>query len=162
MRLVLPLAALLFASLPGRANTEPASQSVATSGQQMSGLFVYGDTVNGNEGRLNCVLQSRFAPGDRLVFRAKVVDAQSGQLVPTATATIRFADGATLPMRYAPHPPPYIGPATDEYWTAVWVVPADAPLGIIRYTIEATDGTRSGNFEPFNLEFSLLTIVPQP
>jgi hypothetical protein len=39
-------------------------------------------------------------------------------------------------------------------------VPRDAPLGIVRYTIEAVDGTRMGRYAPPNVEASLLTIVP--
>jgi hypothetical protein len=63
-------------------------------------------------------------------------------------------------MRYEAHPPPNNGPATDEYWVAVWAIRPDAPTGVVHYTIDATDGARTGHFEPFNNMTSLLTIVP--
>jgi hypothetical protein len=40
------------------------------------------------------------------------------------------------------------------------VVPADAPIGIVRYTVTATDKYgRSGEFKPFEVQASQLTIA---
>jgi hypothetical protein len=61
-----------------------------------------------------------------------------------------------IPMRYR---------ATEkqperQFWVAKWMVPADAPIGIIRYTVTATDKYgRSGEFKPFEVQASQLTIV---
>ena len=122
-----------------------------------SGLMIQSDMAIGAPGP--CVLQSRFHPGDRVVFRAKIYDAQTGQLVPNAQVVVRLEDGTTLDMRNGPHPPPNIGPAEDEYFVAVWAIRPDTPMGVVRYTIDATDGTRTGHFEPFNNMTSLLTVV---
>ena len=47
-----------------------------------------------------------------------------------------------------------------EFWVAKWMVPADAPLGIVRYTVTAKDPEgRTGEWKPFDVEASQLTIV---
>jgi hypothetical protein len=47
-----------------------------------------------------------------------------------------------------------------DFWVAKWMVPADAPLGIIRYTVTAKDPEgRVGEWKPFEVETSQLTIV---
>jgi hypothetical protein len=157
------MAALLFAALPSAGSAAPAGQGAADPGQQPPALFVDADLVSGVLGPSLCVLQNRFSPGDRVVFRARVFDAQSGQVASTAAVTVRFADGTTLPLFYSlPRPPPHLdyGPAGDDIWVNVWEVPRDAPPGIVRYTIEAVDGIRMGHYVPPNVEASLLTIVP--
>jgi hypothetical protein len=154
MRAVLGLAVLILASLPATSSHALAEE---LSGQTAPGLFIQSDLVSGLPGS-DCWYQNRFSPGQRVVFRAKVFDAATGQVAPNATVTVRLADGTTLPLPYSGHPP---GPnPTDNFWAGGWTVPADAPLGVVRYTIEATDGPRSGRFEPLNVELSMLTIVP--
>jgi hypothetical protein len=91
------------------------------------------------------------------VFRVRVLDARTGEMARDAMVTVRFADGVTLPLRFSGHPAN--GPATDEFWATSWTVPTDAVPGIVRYAIEAVAGDRTGRFEPFNVESSLLTIV---
>jgi hypothetical protein len=164
MRLVLPIVAVLFASLPRAGYATPEHQA-ADSSPQPAGLSVEADLVNGTLGPSLCVVQNRFAPGDRVVFRARVFDAQTGQVAPNAAVLVRFADGSSLPLFYSlPRPPPHLnyGPVGEDVWVNVWVVPPDAPLGIVRYTIEAVDGGRMGRYLPMNVEASLLTIVPPP
>ena len=47
-----------------------------------------------------------------------------------------------------------------EFWVAKWVVPDDAPTGIVRYTVTAKDPRGiSGEFKPFDVEASQITIV---
>ena len=47
-----------------------------------------------------------------------------------------------------------------EFWVAKWIVPDDAPLGIVRYTITAKDPHgRTGEFKPFDVVASQITIV---
>ncbi|HEY7062076.1 MAG TPA: hypothetical protein VII06_11395 [Chloroflexota bacterium] len=165
MRTLLALAALLAAILPGVASAAPADQGPPGGGNPVpvatspgSGLVIQSDMVIGAPGP--CALQSRFHPGDRVVFRAKVYDAATGQLVPGAQTVVHLEDGTTLDMRYEAHPPPNVGPSSDEYWVAVWAIRPDAPMGIVRYSIDATDGGRTGHFEPFENMTSLLTVVP--
>jgi hypothetical protein len=48
-----------------------------------------------------------------------------------------------------------------EFWVGKWVVPDDAPMGIVRYTVTAKDSQgRTGEFKPFEVQASQLTIVP--
>jgi hypothetical protein len=163
MHTLLRAAAFLFATLPSAGNAAPVGQETADPSQQPPALFVDADLVSGVLGPTLCVLQNRFSPGDRVVFRARVFDVQSGQVASTAAVTVRFADGTTPPLFYSlPRPPPHLdyGPAGNDIWANVWEVPRDAPLGIVRYTIEAVDGNRVGRYVPPNVEASLLTIVP--
>lgn len=47
-----------------------------------------------------------------------------------------------------------------EFWVVKWIVPADATTGIVRYTVTAKDSQgRTGEFKPFDVEASQLTIV---
>jgi hypothetical protein len=135
---------------------------MAGSPAQGPGLFIHADMVNGTDGPSVCLLQNRFVPGDRVAFRVRVWHAQTGDVATNATVTVRFADGTAVPLHYQPEPPPTDnrGPAQDIFWAGAWSVPLDARVGILRYTIEAVDGPLSGTFEPFNMEWSLLTIVP--
>ena len=61
-----------------------------------------------------------------------------------------------IPMRYratAAQP-------ERQFWVAKWVVPQDAPIGIVRYTVTATDKYgRTGEFKPFEVQASQLTIA---
>ena len=159
MRVLLGIAALALAlaSLPSVATATPADEATAP-GAQGPGLMIQADMVVGNPGP--CILQNRFAPGERVVFRAKVYDPHTGQEVTDGTVTVRLDNGINIPMRYGPHPPPNVGPATDDFWAAVWAIPPDTPMGIVRFTIEATSGNRAGTYVPFNRETSMLTVVP--
>jgi hypothetical protein len=155
MHRVLAIAALLLATLPQPSLAAPAVQAAAPTMQEAGGLFIQGDMVDGT-----CTPRGRYAPGERVVFRVRVLNAQSGEMARDATVTVRLADGTVIPMRYSGHPAN--APPTDEFWATSWTVPADTPPSIVRFTIEAVDGPRTGRFQPFNVESSLLTIVPAP
>jgi hypothetical protein len=48
-----------------------------------------------------------------------------------------------------------------EFWVLKWIVPDDAPAGIVRYSVTAKDSHgRTGEWKPFDVEASQLTIVP--
>ena len=48
----------------------------------------------------------------------------------------------------------------NEMWTGGWVVPADAPIGTISYTVTATDRfKRKATYRPFAAIPSQLAIV---
>jgi hypothetical protein len=43
---------------------------------------------------------------------------------------------------------------------AKWTVPADAPIGVVKYTVSAKDSQgRTGEFVPFDVQTSQITIV---
>ncbi len=47
-----------------------------------------------------------------------------------------------------------------DFFVAKWVVPDDAPLGVVRYTVTATDPQgRTGEWKPFEVAASQLTII---
>ncbi len=124
-------------------------------------LIIYGDTAwfAGRDNPLNCVLKSRFAPGEAVGFRMTVIDPLTGKYVESAQLVVHLSYGEKtedLDMRYRgsgtnPHP---------GMWTAKWVVPDDAPTGIVKYTVTAVDDSgRTGTYEPFQIEPSMLTVV---
>ena len=107
----------------------------------------------------NCILRSRFKRGDPVGFRMFVADPQTGNREESAQLVVHInyaGQVVDIPMRYR---------ATEkqperQFWVAKWVVPADAPTGIIRYTVTASDKFgRTGEFKPFEVQASQLTIV---
>ena len=124
-------------------------------------LIVYGDLAMflppGNPE--NCLLRNRFKRGDPVGFRMFVADPSTGKREESAQLVVHVnVAGKTLdiPMRYratAAQP-------EREFWVAKWVVPQDTPTGIVRYTVTATDKYgRTGEFKPFEVQASQLTIV---
>jgi len=124
-------------------------------------LIVYGDMAMfvppGNPE--NCILRSRFKRGDPVGWRMFVADPQTGNREESAQLVVHVNyAGKTLdiPMRYratAAQP-------ERQFWVAKWVVPPDAAIGIVRYTVTATDKYgRTGEFKPFEVQASQLTIV---
>jgi hypothetical protein len=143
----------------------PAAQPGHPSGR----LIIWGDVVNFNpQGTPNeCTAQSRFRRGERIGFRMTAIDGGSGETENTAvlTAHVTYA-GKTVdvPMRFRgggqPYPPKAYLRAPNEMWTGGWVVPADAPIGMISYTVTATDRFgRKSTYQPFAAIPSQLTIV---
>ena len=108
---------------------------------------------------LNCTLNNRFKRGDPVGFRMTAINPATGmrdratQLVIHLTYAGKTID---LPMRdrqTAQQP-------ERDFWVAKWIVPNDAPTGIVRYTVTAKDPQgRTGEWKPFEVETSLLTIV---
>lgn len=124
-------------------------------------LIVYGDMAMflppGNPE--NCLLRNRFKRGDPVGFRMFVADPSTGKREESAQLVVHLnVSGRTvdIPMRYratAAQP-------EREFWVAKWIVPQDTPTGIIRYTVTATDKYgRTGEFKPFEVQASQLTIV---
>ena len=128
-------------------------------------LILIADTVRGNlnllEGDLAaklCVLQSRFSPGEHIVWRIRVYDPQLATAmddIALDSVQVLFDDGQVFEAVYAPH-----GGEKDSYWTTSWVIPEDYPTGSLGHQIvaKAQDG-RTGEFVPFNVSYSLLTII---
>jgi hypothetical protein len=125
-------------------------------------LIVFGDVTlflgkPGTPG--NCALQSRFKKGDPIGFRAVAIDPVTGEREPSAQFVVHLTYGGQtqdVPMRYratAAQP-------ERQFWVAKWVVPATAPVGIVRYTVSAKDKNgRTGEWKPFVVEDSQITIV---
>jgi len=125
-------------------------------------LVLYGDmtTFYGLGKPENCVLRSRYKRGDPVGFRMFALDRETGLRIEKDSEFIVHLNyaGTTLdiPMRYRgtvkqPH---------LDFWVAKWIVPADAPVGMIRYTVTAkAKNGKTGEFKPFDNDQSQLTIV---
>jgi hypothetical protein len=108
---------------------------------QANKLVVYGDiTLFAGLGKPdNCMLKSRYKRGEPVGFRMTAIDPATGKYE-------RYRGTAKQPEL--------------EFWVAKWVVPADAPTGIIRYSVTAKDKQgRTGEFKPFRQDLSELTVV---
>jgi hypothetical protein len=107
----------------------------------------------------NCILRNRFKRGEPVGFRMFVADPSTSKREESAQLVVHLnVAGKTvdIPMRYratAAQP-------EREFWVAKWVVPQDTPMGIVRFTVTATDKYgRTGEFKPFEVQASQITIV---
>src|ERR671935_2441903 len=105
----------------------------------------------------NCILRNRFKRGEPVGWRMFVADPQTGNREESAQLVVHLDYGGKtidIPMRYratAAQP-------ERQFWVAKWIVPQDAPVGILRYTVTATDKNgRTGEFKPFEVKASQLT-----
>jgi hypothetical protein len=136
----------------------PAPAAQPTAIPMADKLVLYGDMVlfGGSDNPDTCTGRTRFKRGESVGFRMTAIYPLSGQVADTAELTVKLANGDTVSMNFrgtGPNPHPGM-------WTGKWVVPASAPLGIMRYTVEAKDKEeRTGTFAPFNVDASQLTIV---
>ena len=158
------LALLAATAIVGLEQGTRAVQSPAASATQARRkLIVYGDMAMfippGNPE--NCLLRNRFRHGDPVGFRMFVADPETGNREESAQLVVHlnYAGGIVdIPMRYratAAQP-------ERQFWVAKWMVPQDAPIGIIRYTVTATDKYgRTGEFKPFEVQASQLTIIEE-
>lgn len=129
-------------------------------------LLVTGDFVQGHENApegQTCVANNRYLPGQQIVWRLKVVDPETGQLMDDQaleSVTVTLVDGQVFEAKYGGHP--HSDPV-DFYWTTSWSIPEDYPSGIVDFTVsaKASDG-RTGNNETvkFPIESSMITILP--
>jgi hypothetical protein len=108
---------------------------------------------------LNCTLNNRYKRGDPVGFRMTAINPATGMRDRATELVIHLTyAGKTidLPMRdrQTTQQP------ERDFWVAKWIVPNDAPTGIVRYTVTAKDPQgRTGEWKPFEVETSLLTIV---
>ena len=139
-----------------------ASLHVAAQEKKSGTLILRGDMVyfSGGGKPKNCTLNNVFKHGDPVGFRIEAVDPQTGQHVePEAQLVVHLNYAGTtkdIPMRWhANEKTP-----TYQFWVAKWIVPDDAPTGIVRFTVTAKDKYgRTGEFKPFDVEASKLTVV---
>ena len=108
----------------------------------------------------NCTLNNVYRRGDPVGWRIEAVDPQTGQHVePEAQLVVHLNyGGATkdIPMRWRAN---QTNP-TYQFWVAKWIVPNDAPTGIVHFTVTAKDKYgRTGEYKPFDVEASQLTIA---
>jgi hypothetical protein len=128
-------------------------------------LFFEGDLVRGaQQGAPGpfCVLNNQFKRLEKVVWRIRVLD-RAGQSLDEKglkSLVVELPDGQKLEAKYGPHPPPAQGPATDFFWTAIWIIPTSYPSGTFVYKVVATDAQgQSQAWEPFKRSTSQLAVV---
>ena len=128
---------------------------------QAGKLFLSGDLVYfyppGHA--LNCVMNSRFKPGEPVGFRMTAIDPMTGERDRKTEVVVHLQyAGKTIdvPMRDRQNEKQ----PERTFWVAKWMVPDDAPTGIVRYTVTAKDSKgKTGEWKPFDVNTSQLTIV---
>jgi hypothetical protein len=155
----------------GRGRGEPPPPPPPQAGHPSGKLVIWGDLASFDvPGTLptHCILTNRFKRGQRLGVRMTAIDGGSGEVENTAvlTAHLAYAGGTIdVPMRWrgvGGFPAAEYSRQPSEMWTGVWVVPADAPIGVMKYTVTAVDRFgRTASFSPFINAVSQLTIVEQ-
>ena len=133
--------------------------------QSAGKLFFEGDMVRGDQQGAPgpfCVLTNQFKRLEKVVWRVRVLD-QTGKSLDKEglkSVVVELSDGQRLDARFAPHPPPRVGPATDYFWTAIWIIPASYPSGTFVYKVVATDlEGKSHAWEPFKRVTSQLQVI---
>jgi hypothetical protein len=134
--------------------------------QSPARLFFEGDMVRGNQDGApgpGCVLTNQFKRLEKVVWRVRVLDPSGNSLDEKGlkSLTVELPDGQKLAGRFAPRPPARLGPATDHFWTATWIIPSAYPSGTFAYKVVATDSEgRSHTWEPFKRAPSQLQVIP--
>lgn len=121
-------------------------------------LAIQADTVLSGP----CVLMSRFKPEDKVIFRIRVTDTQSGEPLEEGglkKLVVVMPDGTEFTPKFGPHPPQQ---AAGHYWTYAWTIPADYPTGSHPYKVVATTlDDQEVTLIPFEAPPSQLTIVAE-
>jgi len=109
----------------------------------------------------SCVPESRFPRNSQVVWRTRVIDPVTGEQMgdDVVAVQVKLGDGQVIDLKYGDHPR---DTPTDAFWAGSFKVPVDYPTGTLSYEVvaTATDG-RTGNFLPFNVAPSLLTITDE-
>ena len=135
-----------------------AGQQAPAGGQQ---LVLSGDLVYffGQGRPNNCFMSNRYKRGEPVGFRMTAINPATGKRDRATKMVVHLTYGGKtvdVPMRdrQTEQQP------EREFFVAKWVVPDDAPLGAIRYTVTATDPQgRTGEWKPFDVAASQLTII---
>ena len=147
-------AAILLAML---ATSPVAGQPIPSGGK----LVLQGDLAYfmGMGKPLNCVMNSRYKRGDPVGFRMTAINPETMTRDRQTQLVVHLNyGGKTIDLPMSDHQSDRT--PNTEFWTAKWIVPADAPPGTVRYTVTAKDPQgRTGEWKPFENVLSLLTIV---
>jgi hypothetical protein len=155
----------------GRGRGEPPPPPPPQAGHPSGKLVIWGDLASfDNPPTLptHCILTNRFKRGQRVGIRMTAIDGGSGEVENTAVLTAHLTVGGKtidVPMRWrgvGGFPASEYSRQPSEMWTGAWIVPADAPIGTVNYTVTATDRFgRTATFSPFINAVSQFTIVEQ-
>jgi len=147
------LAGLALVARPGVAAQAP---------QKTGNLILRGDMTYffGPNKPKNCNLSNVYKRGEPVGWRIEAVDPETGKHIEPEAELIVHLNYAgqtkDIKMRWratAQQP-------DRQFWVAKWIVPDDAQPGVIRFTVTAKDKLgRTGEYKPFDVEASQLTIV---
>jgi hypothetical protein len=132
--------------------------------QNAAKLYVEGDMVRGAQRGAPgpaCVLNNQFKHLEKVVWRMKVRDADGKPLDTKGlkSVVVEVSNGQKVPATFGPHPPN--GLATDNFWSAIWIIPTDYPNGSLTYRVIATDlEGKTATWEPFNRTTTQLEVMP--
>ncbi|GGP17095.1 hypothetical protein [Oceanobacillus neutriphilus] len=132
-------------------------ESEANSSEQedTANIVVKGDTINShNVEDAVCIVNSRFEQGWRMLFRASVIDENTGELIEDADVKAVLETGEEFEMELGPH-----GPEETLLYTVPWEIPEDFNTGTLNYEIIATVNGEEYTYEPFDVEPSKMTII---
>jgi len=107
----------------------------------------------------NCTLNNRYKHGEPVGFRMTAINPATGKRDRATKLVVHlnyFGKTIDLPMRdrQTEQQP------ERDFFVVKWIVPDDAPMGIVRYSVTAVDPQgRTGEWKPFDVEASQLTIV---
>jgi hypothetical protein len=135
-----------------------AGQQAPAGGNQ---LILSGDLVYffGQGRPNNCFMSNRYKRGEPVGFRMTAINPATGKRDRTTQVVVHLTYGGKtvdVPMRdrQTEQQP------EREFFVAKWVVPDDAPIGVVRYTVTAKDPQgRTGEWKPFEVAASQLTII---
>src|SRR6185436_20087234 len=156
---------------PARGRGAPPPPPPPQAGHPTGKLVIWGDLASFDQpatAPTHCILTNRFKRGQRVGIRMTAIDGGSGETENTAVLTAHLTVGGNtidVPMRWRGQgnfPASEYSRQPSEMWTGAWNVPADAPIGVITYTVTATDRFgRTATFSPFINHVSQFTIVEQ-
>lgn len=147
---------LIFALALGGCSSKQeatAPEPVPAPAPESDRLVVHGDLVGGPGG---CVLNSRYAIGEKVVFRMIATDPLTGEMARDAKLQVHIGNGETLDLKLGKHGKEENSP---EFWTVSYVIPEGTPEGTLGYHVTAELNGKKGEFRPFNVAPSLLTVV---
>lgn len=154
--LVLLIGLVLFLSACSEDEAASDSTVKAAESPAETSLVVSGDVV---EEKAGCVLKSQFTTGDLIVWRVDVTDPETMEQAPDDTKVqVHLSTGEVLDMRFGPHPAGEED--APEFWTVSMPVTEETPTGVLEYHVTAEHGDKTGEFRPFDVAPSLLTINP--
>ncbi len=144
-------------------NSQPAQQAASS----FDKVLVSYDLVRGsknvakNEAAAKvCVASSRYLHNEEIVWRIKVTDPKTGELLDDkalSSVAVKLSDGQVLKARYGGHP---AKSPTDFFWAVSFDIPEDYPSGQLKFDLDVTanDG-RTGQMVSFNVAPALLTVM---
>jgi hypothetical protein len=152
--------------LAGQTATTTARPATTTTTTRATGKLILSGDLNLFAGRgapNNCVTTNRFKRGENVGFRITAVDGGTGEVEKSAVIVVHVTHGGKtvdVPMNFRGADPKAPG-AIPYLWTGKWVVPADAPIGIVRFKATAKDAKgRTAEWTVFqNAPQAQLTIV---